>query len=1220
MGVDYAQSVHKWFIGHGSNSASTLQDDIAVIANKIKAYQPAGGDGFRADDFGNTIATASGLTPLNEQFVASGVLERMNDVDVFQFSSTGGVYTVAALPDGVSGVDLKLDIYDVSGNLLASKDSATNYQYISMQLATGTYYAALSSHGNYGDVGAYNVIVNSVPNEWTTQDVGSVGLVGSTTYNSATGVYSVEGSGSDIGGTADGMQFAWQTLTGDGTIIARVDSMTGTATGAKTGLEIRETTANNAKHVAMVQTWGSGPRMLTRSSAGGSTTSVTTTAAAFAPIWLKLTRVGNVFTSYTSNDGVTWTQFGTSTVSMASQVKIGLVSSAASNTKLNLSRLSNVSLSGALGAAAPVYNGLTSPTGVSINPATGTGLTISWTDGVGETGYRVERSTDGVNFTSAGTVAADVTSFTDPNLAGSLRYFYRVIATDASGDSLPSIVTSGINRPSAVTNFAITSLDTTRTVLNWRDTNGESGYRVERSTDGVNFTTIASLGTNIPSYTDSGLTVSTSYTYRVTPLSSFGDGASATAIGGTRLPAVTGSAFNSVASTAISLRWTDMTYETSYRITRSTDGKTYTTLATVAANTTSYTDTTVTAANEYYYRVIGVNSVSESVLPTAIFAATPSATSLPSPWSAADIGAVTGAGTTDYNAGTFKVISSGADIWGTADAFRYTYQPLTGDGTITAKVNSAENTGGWAKLGVMVRETLAANSKHAMVVVTPSNGVALQYRTATAGSSTNVAGAAVAAPYWVRMTRVGNLLTSYSSADGVTWNTVGSVTISMASTVYIGLAADANTTSLLNTSTFTNVTVSNNAPTVATAAAASPSTVVGNTTSLSALAADDHGEANVTYSWSATVKPAGAANPTFSASGTNSAKNSVATFSSAGLYTLQVTMTDTGGLSVTSTVNVTVQQTVTSIVVSPTSSTINSGTSLQLAATAYDQFGAVLTSQPLFTWSVVGGGSISSSGLYTAPFAAATATVTATNGSVSGNASLTVVSANQSPTIVTAPVASPNPIGGTSTNVSVSANDDEGEANLVYTWITTAKPVGAADPIFSDNGTNSAKNATATFSQAGDYSFSVQVTDAQNASVSAAVSVSVTQTATSLILSPANVTLAGGASQSFVASVLDQFAQALLSQPAISWTLSGVGSLDANGNYTASESSGSALITAATGALSASANVSVVNQGPTVVTPASASATPSPRPRPHSAYWGPMIAGKHTHLQLDSYQ
>ena len=154
MGVDYAQSVHKWFLGHATPSPSTLQNDVTIIANKIKPYQGAGGDGFRPDDFGNTIAAATPLTNSGSMQVAAGVIERLTDVDAFSFTSNGSPLIVSALPDTPSALDAKLEIYDSAGTLIAAKDGSTNLQSIPLTLPAGTYYALVSSHGNFGDMGA----------------------------------------------------------------------------------------------------------------------------------------------------------------------------------------------------------------------------------------------------------------------------------------------------------------------------------------------------------------------------------------------------------------------------------------------------------------------------------------------------------------------------------------------------------------------------------------------------------------------------------------------------------------------------------------------------------------------------------------------------------------------------------------------------------------------------------------------------------------------------------------------------------------------------------------------------------------------------------------------------------------------------------------------------------------------------------------------------------
>src|SRR5262249_29443981 len=94
----------------------------------------------------------------------------------------------------------------------------------------------------------------------------------------------------------------------------------------------------------------------------------------------------------------------------------------------------------------------------------------------------------------------------------------------------------------------------------------------------------------------------------------------------------------------------------------------------------------------------------------------------------------------------------------------------------------------------------------------------------------------------------------------------------------------------------------NQAPIVATPASVVSSTATAAT--LAVLGGDDGGESALTYTWSVTAKPTGAADPTFSVNGNNAAKNTIATFAQTGTYTLLVTITDAGGLSTSSTVNV----------------------------------------------------------------------------------------------------------------------------------------------------------------------------------------------------------------------------------------------------------------------------------------------------------------------------
>jgi hypothetical protein len=178
---------------------------------------------------------------------------------------------------------------------------------------------------------------------------------------------------------------------------------------------------------------------------------------------------------------------------------------------------------------------------------------------------------------------------------------------------------------------------------------------------------------------------------------------------------------------------------------------------------------------------------------------------IPKPWTSQDIGAVAAAGSSSYSVGNWTIVGSGADIWGTADEFRFVHQTASGDCEMIARVTGVQNTDPWAKAGVMIRETLTAGSRHAYMVLTPGNGLAFQRRTATGGVSETTAGGAATAPRWVRVARVGSTFTAYSSTDGLTWTTVGSATITMGTTVYIGLAVTSHLDGTLNSSTFDNV-------------------------------------------------------------------------------------------------------------------------------------------------------------------------------------------------------------------------------------------------------------------------------------------------------------------------------------------------------------------------------------------------------------------------------
>jgi hypothetical protein len=280
-------------------------------------------------------------------------------------------------------------------------------------------------------------------------------------------------------------------------------------------------------------------------------------------------------------------------------------------------------------------------------------------------------------------------------------------------------------------------------------------------------------------------------------------------------------------------------------------------------------------------------------------------------------------------------------------------------------------------------------------------------------------------------------------------------------------------------------------PTVATPASATPNPVTGTTAALSVLGADDTGESKLSYTWSVLSAPAGVPNPTFSANGSNAAKNTTATFYQPGSYTFLVMITDPAGLTATSSVTVTV--------------------------------------------------------------------------------------ADQPPTVAAPASAASNLVTGTTTALSVLGADDTGQSSLIYAWSVLSAPAGAPSPTFSANSSNAAKNTTATFFQAGTYTFQVTITDPAGLTALSSVTVIVSDTMSKISVAPGNVTLGDATTQQFTASTWDQFGIALVSSSGFSWSLSGIGTLSGTGMYAApSSGSGSATVAATCGAMSATGTVTVI--------------------------------------------
>ena len=231
--------------------------------------------------------------------------------------------------------------------------------------------------------------------------------------------------------------------------------------------------------------------------------------------------------------------------------------------------------------------------------------------------------------------------------------------------------------------------------------------------------------------------------------------------------------------------------------------------ATVTSGTT-FMDVNVSASTTYLYQVAAFDKAAPSAnvsAPSAPALSVLTPAAAPGNWTGGDIGAVGVAGSSSLSDGVFTVKGSGVNIWDQADGLQFVEQAINGDGSITARVASQTRTNDYAKAGVMIRENLEAGAANAAVLLTPTPGAVLQGRTTTGGGTTHQWGPSVTAPYWVRLVRSGNTFTGYTSADGMTWKSIGQYTIAMSTSVYIGLAVTSHNNSALSTAIFDHVTV-----------------------------------------------------------------------------------------------------------------------------------------------------------------------------------------------------------------------------------------------------------------------------------------------------------------------------------------------------------------------------------------------------------------------------
>ena len=174
---------------------------------------------------------------------------------------------------------------------------------------------------------------------------------------------------------------------------------------------------------------------------------------------------------------------------------------------------------------------------------------------------------------------------------------------------------------------------------------------------------------------------------------------------------------------------------------------------------------------------------------------------VPPPWLDTDVGSPAIAGSASYSDGVFTVNGAGSDIWGATDQFHYVYQPVTGNGTIIARVTSQSNTGVNAKAGVMFKQSTAAGSAYLLIGTAPSGQVKEQYN-----FNGSTGGGTYAFPnVWMKLVMNAGKFTAYLSGDGNTWTQVLSKTLAITDPATVGLFTCSHNGTTIGTTTFDNV-------------------------------------------------------------------------------------------------------------------------------------------------------------------------------------------------------------------------------------------------------------------------------------------------------------------------------------------------------------------------------------------------------------------------------
>jgi len=362
--------------------ASSVYVGLALSSNSMGTADSATFDNV---SLSSSTSLAPAITSLS---ATTGDVASQVEIDGSNFGSTQGSSLVT-----LNGSPVIVNFWSASSITVTIPSGATS----------GYLVVSVAPSMNDTNPVRFTVTASPLPTSWLDQDVGVVGVLGSATF--ASGTFTVQGAGNGFASTPDAFHFVYQPMSGNGTIIARMATISNAYAMAE--LTIRETRDPNAKSMA-VEAYAGGIYSVYRPTTAGSSSYTNAGVSATAPYWLKLVRSGSNFTAWMASDGENWVQVGSSqSISMATNVYIGFGVDSGGTSSAYTATFDNVSL-GTSTSTAPAISGLSATTGTIGSPVTITGSGFG--SAQGSSGVTLNSAAVTVNSWSATSIAVTIPS------------------------------------------------------------------------------------------------------------------------------------------------------------------------------------------------------------------------------------------------------------------------------------------------------------------------------------------------------------------------------------------------------------------------------------------------------------------------------------------------------------------------------------------------------------------------------------------------------------------------------------------------------------------------------------------------------------------------------------------------------------------------------------------------------------------------------------------